>query len=54
MVQSLVQVENHRQIKGGEYSVNKRYYISSLPMKADLIAKAIRAHWLLKITYIGV
>jgi predicted transposase YbfD/YdcC len=44
-LQSLVQVENHRQIKGGEYSVNKRYYISSLPMKADLIAKAIRAHW---------
>ncbi|WP_342227323.1 ISAs1 family transposase [Rickettsiella endosymbiont of Rhagonycha lignosa] len=44
-LQSLVQVENHRQIKGGEYSVNKRYYISSLPMKADLIAKAIRAHY---------
>lgn len=44
-LQSLVHVETHRQIKGGEYSVNKRYYISSLPMKADLIAKAIRAHW---------
>ena len=44
-LQSLVQVENHRQIKGGKYSVNKRYYISSLLMKADLIAKAISAHW---------
>lgn len=44
-LQSLVQVESRRQIKGGECSVEKRYYISSLPMNAILIAKAIRAHW---------
>lgn len=44
-LQSLVQVESHRQIKGGEFSQEKRYYISSLPMDAPLIAHAIRAHW---------
>lgn len=44
-LQSLVQVENHRQIKGGSFTQEKRYYISSLPMNAPLIANAIRAHW---------
>lgn len=44
-LQSLVQVESHRQIKGGTFSQEKRYYISSLPMNAPLIANAIRAHW---------
>lgn len=44
-LQSLVQIENHRQIKGGTFSQEKRYYISSLPMNAKLIANAIRAHW---------
>jgi predicted transposase YbfD/YdcC len=44
-LQSLVQVESHRQIKGGEFSQEKRYYISSLPMDAPLMANAIRAHW---------
>jgi len=44
-LQSLVQVESQRQVKGGPFSQEKRYYISSLPMNAPLIANAIRAHW---------
>src|ERR1043165_635011 len=44
-LQSLIQVKNHRQIKGGSLTQEKRYYISSLPMNAPLIANAIRAHW---------
>lgn len=47
-LQSLVQVESHRQIKGGTFSQEKSYYISSLPMNATLIANAIRAHWRIK------
>lgn len=44
-LQSLVQVENHCQIKNGAFSQEKRYYITSLPLNATLIANAIRAHW---------
>lgn len=44
-LQSLIQVESLREIKGGAVACEKRYYISSLPMNAVLIAQAIRAHW---------
>jgi len=44
-LQSLVQVEAQRAIKGGAISYEKRYYISSLPMNAERIGHAIRAHW---------
>jgi predicted transposase YbfD/YdcC len=44
-LQSLVQVESHREVKGGVISKEKRYYISSLPMNAQRIAEAVRSHW---------
>lgn len=44
-LQSLVQVEAQRAIKRGAISYEKRYYISSLPMNAERIGHAIRAHW---------
>lgn len=44
-VQSIVQVESRRESIHGQVSVEKRYYISSLPVDAQVIGHAIRAHW---------
>lgn len=44
-IHSIVQVESQREIKNGQISTEKRYYISSLPVDAKIIGKAIRAHW---------
>lgn len=44
-VQSIVQVESRRESVGGQLSAEKRYYISSLPVDAQVIGSAIRAHW---------
>lgn len=44
-VQSVVQVESRRESKDGQISTEKRYYISSLPINAQIIGNAIRAHW---------
>jgi predicted transposase YbfD/YdcC len=48
-LQSLIMIESRREIIGrnstGHASVERRYYISSLPAKAGLLGKTIRAHW---------
>lgn len=46
---SLIMIESTREIIGrnstGIASVEQRYYISSLPAKAALLGKIVRAHW---------
>ena len=48
-LQSLIMIESTREIIGrnstGHASVERRYYISSLPAKAALLGKTVRAHW---------
>ena len=48
-IQSLVMVESTREMVNGrnkgEYSTERRYYISSLPAKAALLNERVRAHW---------
>jgi len=43
-LQSIAMIEEH-QIKGGVESIERRFFISSLPADAELISKAVRAHW---------
>lgn len=43
-LRSIVAIESTRWISG-EYQHENRYYISSLPPKAEILAKAIRGHW---------
>lgn len=48
-IQSLIMVESTREVIGrnstGHISKERRYYISSLPAKAALLGKTVRAHW---------
>lgn len=48
-LQSLVMIESSREIIGrngtGQTSVERRYYISSLPAKAAVLGNTVRAHW---------
>jgi predicted transposase YbfD/YdcC len=48
-LQSLIMVESTRDILHGDgtraCSTERRYYISSLPAKAALLGKTVRAHW---------
>lgn len=48
-LQSLVMIESTREIIGrnapGRVSVERRYYISSLPAKAAMLSQTVRAHW---------
>lgn len=48
-LQSLIMIESTREIIGrnstGTASVERRYYISSLPAKAAMLSKTVRAHW---------
>jgi predicted transposase YbfD/YdcC len=48
-LRSLIMIESTREIIGrnstGIASVERRYYISSLPAKAALLGKTVRAHW---------
>lgn len=48
-LKSLIMVESTREIIGrnsaGKSSTERRYYISSLPAKAALLGKTVRAHW---------
>lgn len=48
-LQSLIMIESTREIFGrnstGTASVERRYYISSLPAMAALLGKTVRAHW---------
>jgi predicted transposase YbfD/YdcC len=43
-IQSLVEIESTRDIKG-KVSIEKRFYISSLPPRAKELASYIRGHW---------
>jgi predicted transposase YbfD/YdcC len=38
-------VVTSRRVKGGEESIEVRYYLSSLPVDAELFARAVRGHW---------
>jgi predicted transposase YbfD/YdcC len=38
-------VVTSRRVKGGEESIEIRYYLSSLPVDAQLFARAVRGHW---------
>ena len=44
-LQSIVMVESEREVIGGEKTVERRYFISSLEAKAEPLLKAIRGHW---------
>lgn len=48
-LQSLIMIESTREIIGrnssGKASVERRYYISSLPAKAAHLAQTVRSHW---------
>lgn len=45
-IRSLVMVESTREIIGSaKVSVERRYFISSLPAKTALLSKHVRAHW---------
>ena len=41
---SIIEIESQREIKG-VISIEKRYYISSLPAKTEKILNAVRQHW---------
>jgi predicted transposase YbfD/YdcC len=38
-------VVTSRRVKGGEEGIEIRYYLSSLPVDAQLFARAVRGHW---------
>jgi predicted transposase YbfD/YdcC len=40
-----VGVVTSRRVKGGQESVEVRYYLSSLPVNVNLFARAVRGHW---------
>lgn len=44
-IQTIIQVKSQREHKGEPVKIEKRYYISSLSLDAQLISRAIRAHW---------
>lgn len=43
-LQSIGMVESIRRVKG-KNSIERRYYLSSLPLNAKTLAKAVRGHW---------
>ena len=43
-LQTVGMVEAHREIRG-KLSVERRYYLSSLPLDAQTFARAVREHW---------
>lgn len=44
-LQTIVMVKSERQIHGKGLTIEKRFYISSLPPVASQMSEAIRAHW---------
>ena len=44
-LRSIVMVESTREIIGGETEHDTRFYITSLPPDAGLLAEAVRGHW---------
>jgi predicted transposase YbfD/YdcC len=43
-LQTIAMVQNERRLNG-KVSIENRYYISSLPCNASLVANAVRTHW---------
>ena len=41
---SVGMVESHRQVEG-KTTVDRRYYLSSLPLGVETFARAVRSHW---------
>lgn len=44
-LQSVGVVEARRQVGAGPVTVERRYYLSSLPLGAERFARAVRGHW---------
>jgi len=44
-LQSVAVVEHHRQVGEEPATIERRYYLSSLPVDAPRLARAIRGHW---------
>lgn len=44
-LQCVILVEARREVAGGTTTVERRYYISSLPADAEHLARCIRGHW---------
>lgn len=44
-LRSIAMVEAEREVLGGEKSIERRYYISSLDSDAQKIGRAVREHW---------
>ncbi len=44
-LQSIVMVEADRQVRGKERTLERRYFISSLPAAAAALLEAVRGHW---------
>lgn len=44
-LRSIIMVETHREIIGGEKSVKRRYFISSLESDAKQALESVRGHW---------
>jgi predicted transposase YbfD/YdcC len=43
-LRSVAMVESVRQV-GGKTSIERRYYLSSLPLEVETLARAVRSHW---------
>lgn len=50
-IRTIIMVKSERSLKGQPISVERRYYISSLPGGAHRTAKAIRGHWGIESTH---
>ena len=44
-LQTIVMVEAEREVIGGEKTIERRYFISSLEANAEALLKAVRGHW---------
>ncbi len=44
-IQSVIEVVSERSVKGQPPHRDSRWYVSSLPLEAEIVAKAIRRHW---------
>ncbi|CBJ81262.1 transposase (fragment) [Xenorhabdus bovienii str. Jollieti] len=44
-IQSVIEIVSKRSVKGQPSCRDSRWYVSSLPLDAEIAAKAIRRHW---------
>ena len=44
-LKSVIMVEAHREVSGGQKTTERRYFISSLEANAEQALKAVRGHW---------